>query len=60
MIGRCGDYILRDNSDCLHIFIYSHYTDRPWGIPQNYDSCLNSGALGEEVCANIITNVFKG
>lgn len=96
IVGRCSDYILRDNSDCLHIFIYSdmedrakrilerygesekpiqkriadkdarrkiyysHYTDRPWGIPQNYDLCLNSGALGEEVCANIIINVFRG
>lgn len=96
IVGRCSDYILRDNNDCLHIFIYSdtqdrakrilerygenekpihkriadkdarrkiyysHYTDRPWGIPQNYDLCLNSGILGEEVCVNIITSVFNG
>lgn len=96
IVGRCSDYILRDNSDCIHVFIYSdrenrakrilerygengkpiqkritdkderrkiyysHYTDRLWGIPQNYDLCLNSDALGEEVCVNIITNVFKG
>ncbi len=96
IVGRCGDYILRDKGDCLHIFIYSdmedrakrilerygesekpvqkriadkdarrkvyysHYTDRLWGIPQNYDLCLNSGALGEEACANIIINVFQG
>lgn len=95
IVGRCSDYILRDSSDCLHIFIYSdiedrekrilerygdsekpiqkritdkdtrrkiyysHYTDRPWGIPQNYDLCLNSGALGEELCANSIINVFN-
>lgn len=95
IVGRCSDYILRDNSDCLHIFIYSdmedrakrilerygdsekliqkritdketrrkiyysHYTDRPWGIPQNYDLCLNSGALGEELCVNSIINVFN-
>lgn len=96
IIGRCSDYILRDNSDCLHIFIYSdmedrakrilerygdnekpiqkritdkdtrrkiyysHYTDRTWGIPQNYDLCLNSGALGEELCVNSIINIFNG
>lgn len=95
IVGRCSDYILRDNNDCIHVFIYSdrenrakrilerygesdkpiqkritdkderrkiyysHYTDRPWGIPQNYDLCLNSDALGEEVCVNIITDVFK-
>ena len=28
IVGRCGDYILRDNSDCLHIFIYSDIEDR--------------------------------
>lgn len=96
IVGRCSDYILRDNSDCLHIFIYSdmedrakrilerygdsenpiqkriidkdtrrkiyysHYTDRPWGIPQNYDLCLNSGALGEELCVNSIIDNFNG
>lgn len=95
IVGRCSDYILRDNSDCLHVFIYSdtedrakrilerygksekpiqkriadkdarrkiyytHYTDRPWGIPQNYDLCLNSGVLGEEVCVNTVLNIFN-
>lgn len=95
IVGRCSDYILQDNSDCLHVFIYSdtedrakrilerygenekpiqkriadkdtrrkvyysHYTDRPWGIPQNYDLCLNSGALGEELCVNTIINIFN-
>ena len=28
IVGRYGDYILRDNSDCLHIFIYSDMEDR--------------------------------
>lgn len=96
IIGRCSDYIFRDHSGCLHVFIYSdmedrakrilerygdskkpiqkritdkdtrrkiyysHYTDRPWGIPQNYDLCLNSGALGEELCVNSIINIFNG
>ena len=96
IVGQCSDYILRDNRDCLHVFIYSdtedrakrilehygesekpiqkriadkdarrkiyysHYTDRPWGIPQNYDLCLNSGVLGEELCVNIIMNSFNG
>ncbi len=95
IVGRCSDYILRDSSDCLHIFIYSdiedrekrilerygdsekpiqkritdkdtrrkiyysHYIDRPWGIPQNYDLCLNSGALREELYVNSIINVFN-
>lgn len=38
---------------------YSHYTDRPWGIPQNYHICLNSSALGEESCIDIICRIFR-
>ncbi|WWR17428.1 hypothetical protein V1224_05980 [Lachnospiraceae bacterium JLR.KK008] len=37
------------DKDARRKIYYSHYTDRPLGIPQNYDLCLNSGALGEEV-----------
>ncbi len=25
---------------------YSHYTDHPWGMPQNYHLCLNSSEIG--------------
>ena len=25
---------------------YSHYTGRPWGLPENYDLCVNSARLG--------------
>ena len=38
---------------------YSHYTDRSWGIPQNYDLCLNSGSMGEEMCVKTIVAVFN-
>lgn len=33
---------------------YKNYTGRNWGQAQNYDLCLNSGALGEETCARLI------
>ncbi len=36
IVGRCGDYILRDNSDCLHIFIYSDMNDRAKRILERY------------------------
>ena len=48
------------DKDARRKIYYSHYTDRPWGIPQNYDLCLNSGVLGEELCVNIIMNSFNG
>ena len=36
IVGRCSDYILRDNSDCLHIFIYSDMEDRTKRILERY------------------------
>lgn len=38
---------------------YNFYTDRQWGKAQNYDLCLNSSALGYEVCADIIAEIAK-
>lgn len=35
---------------------YQHYTGRTWGMSTNYDICLNTGKLGYEQCAEIITN----
>lgn len=34
------------------------YTDMKWGHAQNYDITLNSGVLGIEKCAEIITNLY--
>ena len=36
IVGRCGDYILRDNNGCLHIFIYSDTDDRAKRILERY------------------------
>ena len=38
---------------------YSHYTDRSWGMPQNYHLCLNSSALGEKSCVSIVCRLFQ-
>ena len=38
---------------------YRNYTGRNWGQAQNYDLCLNSGVLGEELCARIISEACK-
>lgn len=47
------------DKDARRKIYYSHYTDRPWGVPQNYDLCLNSGSLGEERCVKMLVDVFK-
>ncbi|MBR2524457.1 MAG: cytidylate kinase-like family protein [Clostridiales bacterium] len=36
---------------------YKHYTDREWGMPNNYDICLNSGYLGIDKCVEIIKEI---
>lgn len=47
------------DKDARRKIYYAHYTDRPWGIPQNYDICLNSGTLSKELCVEIIIRAFK-
>lgn len=38
---------------------YSYYTDRNWGLAENYDICLNSGFLGEDSCVAIICDFIE-
>lgn len=33
---------------------YTHYTGRPWGLPENYDICINSARLGIEKTAVLL------
>lgn len=90
IVGRCANYVLRDDEDTVDVFIhrdfeervnqvskiydlnlkkaeetvkkidkrrsnyYSYYSDKKWGQADNYDLCLNSGALGEDSCVDII------
>ena len=95
IVGRCGDYILREREDSFHVFVhapiafraerivrlygesekspeqrlqaknkkrrvnYKHYTDREWGIDQNYHMTLDSSVLGVERCPDIILNALE-
>ncbi len=38
---------------------YQHYTGRTWGMSQNYDLCLDTGVLGEDLCADIIVSAYQ-
>ena len=95
IVGRCADYILRDEADCLTVFIhsdmehrakriveqygersdtpekrlkdkdkrraayYQFYTDRKWGVVQNYHITLDSGELGIEQCVEILVKIYN-
>ena len=48
-----------EDKDARRKIYYSHYTDRPWGVPQNYHVSLSSSALGEDVCVNTIVDLFQ-
>ena len=48
-----------EDKDARRKIYYAHYTDRPWGIPQNYHVSLSSSALGEDACVNAIMNLFR-
>ena len=38
---------------------YKHYTDREWGMAQNYHITLDSGLLGIDRCVEIILNLAQ-
>lgn len=38
---------------------YKYYTDRTWGMADNYDISLDSGILGEEKCVELIVGLAK-
>ena len=42
------------DKDSQRISYYEHYTNRDWGNPLNYHLCLNSGFIGNELCAEMI------
>ena len=94
-VGRCADYILRDRSDLVSVFIlgdmderlkclerrqsldvatarqkikevdkdrssfYKYYSDQVWGDAQNYDLCINSGAIGIDGAVDLIIDAVN-
>ncbi len=38
---------------------YEYHTGKDWGIPHNYDVCLNSASMGIDRIVNLITESFE-
>lgn len=53
IVGRCADYLLRDNPDCIKIFIYGDVEDRRKMLVSAYD-------VPEEEAAARLTKLDKG
>lgn len=51
------DERLRDK-DKRRAAYYRFYTDMKWGYASNYHICLDSGSLGLEKCAELITRLY--
>ena len=49
---------LRDK-DKKRAMNYKYYTDRTWGMSQNYTLSLNSGEIGIDKCVEIICDLVK-
>ena len=45
---------LVEKTDAQREKYYTHYTGRPWGLPENYDICINSARLGIERTAALL------
>ena len=39
---------------------YEHFTGRPWGAAENYDICLNTEAIGEDACVDLLYRIATG
>ena len=39
---------------------YKHFTEKEWGMSQNYHISLNSGVIGIDKCVDIIAALFTG
>jgi cytidylate kinase len=39
---------------------YKHFTEKEWGMSQNYHISLNSGVIGIDKCVDIIADLFTG
>ena len=49
---------LKDKDSKRKVY-YKHYTNRNWGEADNYDICLDAGALGIDKCVDIICDVAE-
>ena len=74
IVGRCADYALASNPDCLSIFVhadmiqkkdkqrssyYNYYTCKKWGDSRSYDLTLNTSKITPEACVDIILDFRK-
>ena len=55
---KAPDYVKR--IDKQRIAYYNYYTDKRWGIPQNYHICLDSSALGIDGTVDLLKDFLDG
>lgn len=58
IVGRCADYLLRDDPHCLRVWLHADKARRVWGLGKNYHLTLDTG-LGEEYVQTCIEAALK-
>ena len=69
IVGRCADYILKDNPNCINVFIcadradrkyyYETHTGQEWGSISSHEILLNASLLGIEGTVDILEGIYK-
>ena len=54
---HAAEYVKR--MDKQRISYYNYYTDKRWGVPENYELCLDSSALGIEGSVDLLEDFIK-
>ncbi len=49
---------LKEKDDKRKVY-YKHYTGEDWGMPKNYNLCLDTGKIGLEQCADLIVQIVQ-
>ena len=65
VVGRCADYVLKDNPKLVKVYIYADLDKRikraveKWGLADNYDLCLNSTNITVDQAVDIIISYIN-
>ena len=54
IIGRCGNYIFRENTDDCRLNYHRYYTGLQWGNAADYDLCIDNCRIEHVQTARLI------
>ena len=58
-VGRCADYVLREEKVKRRKKYYESYTGLAWGSPDGYDLCIDTGTTEFEAAVNQLCLAYQ-